>query len=149
MTSAQERLQQRKNDLLDEISDRFNAQQNFLLEKQKQIEEVNQILKRNITQAKDLTKSGNLRKLKPISEGLKEVNTKIQSGASVLDLGENYLAFDSKKGLEVFNKSLDEFGQIYSKGFLPAMLMFGNTEATVGHKATLAVEVCNHQGENV
>ena len=110
MKLAQERLEQRRIDLLNDISARFNAQQNTLLERQKQIEELNEMLNKNITQAKDLTKTGDLRMLKPIIESLKKVNKNIQSSSSDLELGENYLAFDPKKGLDEFDKSLCGLG---------------------------------------
>ena len=144
---AHEQLEQRRNNLLKDISDRFNAQQNFLREKQKQIDDLNKTLIENIIQAKDSVKAGNLRQLKPIGERLKKINEKMPSIPSGLDLGENYLAFDSKKGVDAFNKSLSELGQVYSKGFLPSMVVFGSTEAMVDNEVTVPVDVSNHHGE--
>ena len=138
---AHEQLQQRRNHLMNNISEQFNARQNTLLTKQKEIQETIDIIKSNITQAKTITKTGHLDKLKSINETLKEVNEKTQSISSNLDLGENYLAFDSKKGLHEFKKCLDSFGQIYSKGYLPSTVAFRSTEATAGHKATLTWDV--------
>ena len=144
---AHEKLEQHRDMLLNSILDQFNAQQIILQDKQGQIQEVRDMLNTNVTEATDLTKIGNLRKLKPIHERLRKLNEQTQFISSTLDLGANYLAFDSNKGLEEFNKSLGELGQIYSKGFLPSMVVFKCTEATVGHKVTLDVEACNHHGD--
>ena len=143
---AKEQLEQQRKSLLNNILEQFNAQQIILLDRQKQIKEVHAVVNKNITQAKDFTKTGNLRRLKHITENLKELHDKRGPFFSDLDLGENYLAFDSKKGLDEFNKSSVKLGEIYSKGFLPSMVKFGTTEATAGHSATLTVEICNHHG---
>ena len=149
MDLAREKLERRRDDLLRVILDRFSEQRNILLDKQKEIQNATETINKNITEAKTITKTGHLNKLKPISETLKKINEKTQSISSNLHLGENYLAFDSNKGLDGFVGSLGELGQTYSKGFLPSMVTFGSTEATAGHKATLTVEICNHHGDKL
>ena len=144
---AQEQLERHRKDLLKDILDCFNVQKNCLLDKQKQFQEVREMLNKNITQARDLTKIGKLRKLRPISKSLMKINEKTLSISSNLDLGQNYLAFDSKKGLDELGKTLDTLGRIYSKGSLPSIVVFGSTEATTDYKATVTVEVYDHHGD--
>ena len=147
MDQAHQQLEGHRNKLVYDILDRFNDQRNTLLDKQKEIQKATETLNKNITEAETITKTGHLNKLKPINETLKKVNEKTQSTSSGLHLGENYLAFDSNKGLKEFTRCLGELGQTHSKGFLPSVITFGSTEATAGHQARLAVEICNHWGD--
>ena len=149
MDLAREQLERRRDDLLHIILDRFSEQRDILLDKQNEIQEATETIKKSITEAKNVTKTGHLNNLKPISETLKKINEKTQFTSSSLHLGENYLAFDSNKGLEEFKKCLGEFGQTYSNGYLPSTVAFGSTEATAGHKATLTVEIRNHHGDKL
>ena len=142
-----EQLEQRRTYLLNDILERCNVQQNALLDRQKDILETIEIIKNSITRSKAIMKTGLLNKLKPINETLRKINESAQSISSSLDLGENYLAFDSTKGLTEYIECLNKFGQTYSKGLLPSTVTFGGTEATAGHQATLAVKIFNHQGE--
>ena len=146
---AHEQIDQRRADLMNQIMDQFHTQLNTLLDKQKQIQEDIKMLKKNIMDAKNLTQTGDLNGLKPISERLNSINEKMQSMSSNLHLGENYLAFDSDKGLDGFNKCLYTLGQTYTKGFLPTTIAFRGTEAKAGLKSTITVEVCDHQGDTV
>ena len=146
---AYEQLEQRKDDLMNDILDRFIAKLDTLLNKQKVIQEAAETIKSNIIRAKTITKTGHLYMLKSISETLKKFNEKTQSVPLNLDLGENYLAFDSTKGLNEFKKCLSDFGQAYSKGFLPSAVTLGSTDATAGHKTTHTVEICNHHGDKL
>ena len=147
--SSQEQLEQRRNDLVNQISDQFNVRQKSLLDKQEEIVLMNRALNDNINQAKRITKTGDLDELKPISESLRKINEKTNSISSDLDLGENYLVFDSNKGSAEIKHSLCNLGQVYSKGFLPSGIAFRNTKAKAGHKALLSVEVYNHHGDKV
>ena len=146
---AQEKLQQRRNDLKEQILNQFKAQQKVLLDEKNQIQEAITIINKNIIRAKKITKAGDVSKLKPICENLKEINEKTQSILTQLDLGENYLAFDSNKGLDEFNACLHTLGDIYSKGFLPSRIRFQGQEVMVGQKTTLTVELYNHQGDKL
>ena len=146
---AHEQLEKHKKYLLNSILDQVNTLRNALLDKQKEIEEVNKMLNININQAKNVTKTGNIRKLKPISERLKKVNDKTQAICVGLDLGENHLIFDSNKGIDEYNDCVSKLGQTHSKGFLPSSVAFKNTEATIGNEATLTVDVYNHHGDKI
>ena len=145
--STHEQLEQRKNDLVNDILHQFNVRQNALLHKQEQLEKANGILNDNIAQAKRITRTADLNKLRPISESLKEVNEETELISYNLDLGENYLAFDSNKGLKGFSNSLCTLGQIYNKGFLPSMIEFKSTSARAGHKTVLTMEVYDHRND--
>ena len=147
ITLAREKLEQRQNDLMKQTMNQFNTQQNALLDIQKQIQLDIDRLNENIDQAKNITETGDISKLKTIFEDLKKGNEKSQSNSSNLDLGENHLAFDSYQGLDEFNKSSSALGHIYTKGFLPSMIAFKSTTAKTGHTATLTVEVYNHHGD--
>ena len=140
---------QHRKSLLNIILEQLNAKLDSLLEKQGQIQEVNEMLNKDIDQAKDITKTGNLRQLKQVSENLKKASEKTQSIAKNLDLGQNYLAFDPKGGSDEFNKFVRDLGQVYTKGFLPAKVAFESREATAGHTVTLTVEVYDHHGDEV
>ena len=142
-----EQLEQRKNDLMNCILDQFKAKQTALLDKQKKIQEVNEALKENITKAKLITTNGDFSQLKCINESLKKV--KEESVSLGLDLGQNYLAFDSLKGMNAFKKSLCNVGKIYSKGFLPSTFAFRKGNAIAGHTTTYRVEIQSHHGEAV
>ena len=147
---AQEKLRQRRNDLKDQILNQFKAQQKVLLDEKNQIQEAITIINKNIIKAQKITKAGgDVSKLKPICESLKEINEKTESILTQLDLGENYLAFDSNKGLNEFNACLHTLGDIYSKGFLPSRIRFQSQEVKVGQKTTLTVELYNHQGDKL
>ena len=147
MKFAHDQIEQRKNDLMKHIANQFNVQHNALQDKQKQIQEAIDVLNKNITEAKNITKAGYVSKLKSITECLKKVNTETEAILSRLDLGENCLLFDSNKGVEEFNNSLSALGQVCTKGFLPSMSAFKDTEAKTGLTTTLTLEVYNHQGD--
>ena len=146
---AHEELEKHRNHLLNNILDRFKELWNILLDKQKQIQDVNETLNKNIAEAKFVIKTGCLRKLKPISESLKKVYEKTQSVSSGLDLGENHMAFDSNNGFEEYKNCLGKLGRVYSKGFLPSTATFRSTEATAGHKTTLTLNVYDHNGDEL
>ena len=147
--SSHEELEERRRNLVDLISDQFNVRHKVLMDKMEQIEEVNKILNDNVTEAKRITKTGDLDKLKPFSESLSKVNEQTKAISSNLDLGENYLIFNSNKGLDEFKHSLCTLGQVLTKGFLPSGVSFRNTKATAGHKAILSLEVYDHHGDKV
>ena len=140
-------IDQRKANLMNQILHHFNTQQNALLDKQKQIQEDIKMLKQNIMNAKNLIQTGDLDGLRPVSKRLNSINEEMRS--SNLDLGENYMAFDSNKGLDEFNNSLCTLGQVYSKGFLPTTIAFKGTELKPGQKSKITVEVCNHRSDTV
>ena len=144
---AHEELEKRSNELMTQLLDRFKEKQNALLDKQKDIKEENGLLSDTLIQAKQTAKAGNLAKLKPISDSLQTVNEKAQSIYSNLDLGENYLVFDSNKGSDEFNKCLGSLGQICTKGFLPSTIVFRSTGAKAGHKTKLTVDIYDHHGD--
>ena len=143
---AHKQLEQRKNELMEQILDRYNTQHNILLDKQKEIKHAVEMLNKNIGQAKSIMKTGNLSKLKPISESQKKIDESISSS---LDLGENFLAFDSNKGLDEFHKCLFTLGQIHSKGYLPSVIELRSTEATAGLQTTLGVDIYDHHGNKL
>ena len=146
---AQEQLEQRRNDLEHLILDQFKAKQKDLLDKQKQIQGIIETLNRDITHAENITKTGNLTKLRSISESLKDVNEKTQAISSRPNLGENCLEFDTNEGLDEFRKSLCTLGQIKTKGFVRMMIAPRSSNVTAGLKTTLTVEAYNHQGDKV
>ena len=146
---AHEQLDQRRTDLTHQILDQFDKQEDTLLDKTKGIQENIEMLKKNIINANNLIQTGNLTGLNPISEHLYNINEETRALSSNMDLGENYMAFDSNKGLEEFNNCLCTLGQVYTKGFVPTMIAFKGTEAKAGHTATIMVEVCDHQGDTV
>ena len=143
---AHAKLEQRRTDLMNLISDQFNELQKSLLEKQKQIKNAVKNISEDIIQAKNMIKTGDLSRLKTISDSMTKVNGEIQSTSSSLDLGENYLAFDANQGTDIFDKCLSTLGQVYCKGCLPNTIAFSSTEAKAGHKTKLTVEVYNHHG---
>ena len=146
---SHEQLEQRKSDANSQILVHFNAQQKALLDKQNQIQEViDQIYKHN-AQVKNITKTGDASKLKPICESLKVANEKTQSVLSRPDLGENYFSFDFKTGLDKFNEFLSALGQICCKGFLPTRIKFTGPDGKAGQQSMFTVEVCNHQGDKL
>ena len=146
---AHEELEKHRNHLLNDILDRFKELRNILLDKQKQIQEVNETLNKSIAEAKTVIKTGCLRKLKPISESLKKVYEKSQSVSTGLDLGENHMAFDSNNGFDEYKNCLGKLGRVYSKGFLPSTATFRSTEAMAGHKTTLTLNVYDHNGDEL
>ena len=146
---SHEQLEQRKSDANSQILVHFNAQQKALLDKQNQIQEaIDQIYKHN-AQVKNITKTGDASKLKPICESLKVTNEKTQSVLSRPDLGENYFSFDFKTGLDKFNEFLSALGQICCKGFLPTQIKFTGPDGKAGQQSMFTVEVCNHQGDKL
>ena len=144
---AHEQIEQHRTDLMNRLLQQFKTKQNTLLDKQKTIRKAVKMLKNSIIEAKNGTKFTDQRGLQPILESLKQLNKK--SISSSLDLGENYLAFDSNEGLDPLNQCLCHPGKISTKGFLPITIAFRGTEAKVGLKATLTVDVCDHQGHTV
>ena len=146
---AHEQLKQRRNVLKGQILDQFNAQQSTLLDKQNQLKEAISAINNKNAQSKNVTKGGNINKLKPICESLKEINEKNQSMLSDLDLGENYLAFHMSKGFDSFKECLNMLGEIHFKGFLPNKMRLNNLEAMAGQKSILTVEVYNHHGDQL
>ena len=144
-----EHLQQRRCELMNCILDQYDAKQSALLDKQTQIQEANEELHENITEAKYITMSGDLRQLKRINESLKKVKEETKSVSSSLDLGRNFLTFDSTKGIDAFKQSLHDIGQVYSKDFLPSTFAFRKGDAKAGETTTYSVEVQSHHGEDV
>ena len=146
---ANKQLEQRKNDLRNQILDIFNTQRDTLLEKQNQIQEATKILNKNITKSKTMTKTGDLGKLRSINESLKKVNENMLSDFSKLDLGDNYLELKADDGINELERFLCTLGKIHSKGLLPTKITFKSTEATAGLKATLTAEVYDHRGDKM
>ena len=146
---SHEKLEQRRNELNGQILDHFNVQQNALLDKQNQIQEAIELINKKKAQAKIITRTGDVSKLKPICESLKEVNEQTQSVLSKMDLGENNFTFDTNKGFDAFKGCLSTLGQIHSEGFLPTKMSFKNLAAKAGHKSVLSVEVYNHHGDKL
>ena len=142
---AHEQLEQRRNVLKGQILDQFNAQQNALTDKKNQIKEAITLINKTSAQAKNITKTGEINKLKPFCECLKEVNEKTLKFSN-LDLGENYFSFDATRGLDKFNECLCTLGQIYCKGSLPTRMRFKGPDSIAGQKSVLTVEVFNHSG---
>ena len=146
---AREQLEQRKNDLMNCILDQFNAKQTALMDKLKQIQEANELLNENITIAQHIITRGDLRHLKHISGNLKKVNEETKTISLSLDLGKNYLAFHSDKGIDEFKESFSTLGKVFTKGFLPSMISFRHVDAMAGHEATHKLEVYNHHGDKM
>ena len=144
--SAQEQLEQRRNHLVNRVLDQYDVRQKVLVDKHEEIKETNRVLNDNISQAKRITTIAHLNKLKPVGESLKKVNEKTKSISSNLDLGENYLVFDSSEGLDEFNKCVHGLGQVNIEGFLPSMITFKGVDAKAGCEAVLAADICNYQG---
>ena len=146
---AHEQLEQRKHDLRNEMLDSFGTKQNTLLDKQNEIQGTIKLITDNIIQAENTTKTGDVSKLKPICDSLKEVNEKIQSTLYDLDLGEDYLNFDSNKAFNEFTEWLCALGQPHYRGFLPTMIRLQALEVKAGLKAALKLDVLNHHGDKV
>ena len=146
---AHEQLEQRRLVLKGQILEQFNAQQSSLLDKQNQLEEAIKLINKNTAQVKNITKTGNINKLKQICKCLKQVNEKTQSTFSSLDPGENHFSFDATKGLDEFNECLCALGQIYCKGFLPTRMRFKGSDSIAGQKSVLTVEVFDHHGNKL
>ena len=146
---ANNELGQHKTVLTNQILQQFNTQKNYLLDKQRQIQTETEMLNKNITQAKTMTKTGDLRKLMPISESLKRDNEKIISVFSKMDLGKNFLAVDFDNAIDEFKKSLAPLGEVCFKGHLPTKIQFVSTEATAGLKATLTATLYDHHGDKM
>ena len=149
MKLAQQQQEKRRNDLINVIMDKFNTQQNVLLDKKKQMEEAIEMLDKSITQAKAKTKTGHQSNFKTMNECLKKTNDETQMNYFRLDLGESYFALDSNKGLDEFKKSLFSLGRIYTKGFLPTSIAFRSKGLIAGHTAEIKVEVHNHNGDQL
>ena len=120
-----EEMEKRSNDLMTQLLDQFNEKRNALLDKQKVITEENGLLNDTLMQAKRISKTGKLGKLKPISESLQKVNDKAQPVSSNLELGENYLAFDSNKGSDQGWRVSD--GTRFLPRYLPVNTVLGKT----------------------
>ena len=146
---ANKQLEQHKNHLRSQILDRYSTQRNNLLGIQKQVQEATKTLTKNMAQFKNVTKTGDLNDLKPISEILEKVNKEILTRFSRIDLGDNYLAFESNTGVYEFNRSLCTLGKIYSKGLLPTKVAFKYGELKSCYNATITAEVYDHHGEQV
>ena len=149
MNFAHKQLEQRRNDLRNEISDLFGRQRNALLDKQDEIRKTIKLINDNITQAKNTTQSGDVSQLKPICDSLKEANEKTQSALSHLDLGQDYLVFDTNRGYNEFTECLCTLGQAYYRGFLPIKIRFSALAIKEGHEADLHVEAYNHRGDKI
>ena len=59
------------------------------------------------------------------------------------------MAFDSKQGLDEFDKCLYTLGQVYTNGCLPNTIAVGNSEAKAGHETKLTVEAFDHHGNKL
>ena len=146
---AHEQLEQRKNVLKGQILYQYNAQLTTLLDKQNQIKEAIKLTNNKNAQSRNITKTDDINKLKPICESLKEINENNQSMLSELDLGESYLAFDTKKGFDTLKECLNMLGEIHFKGFLPSKMRLQNIAAKAACKSVLTVEVYNHHGDKL
>ena len=149
MELANKQLGQRKNDLRNLILDKFNTQRKTLIDKQNQIQESTKSLNENIAQAKTMTKMGDLCKLKPINESLRKVNEKMLSHFAQLDLGDNYLVFESDDGIDKLRDSLGTLGKIKSKGLLPTKITLTSTEAIAGLTTILTAVVFDHHEDKI
>ena len=146
---VREELEQRKNYLMNCILDQYNAKQAHLLDKFKQIQEANESLSANISKAKHITTTGDLRQLKHISESLKKVNEETKMCSLSPNLGSNYLVFDSGKGMDELKKSFSALGKVHIHGYLPSMISFRSIDAKAGYEATHKVDVYNHHGDKM
>ena len=149
MQLATKQLEERKSELQNAILNQFNALQNNLLKKQKRIQEATEMLNKNMTDAKTLTKSGDLTDLKPISDSLKKVNKNMLESFSKLDLGNNYLKFESNMRIDEFKRHLNNVGDIHSKNLLPTKIALKSRELRAGYIAILTAELYDHHGEQV
>ena len=142
-------LEQRKTDLRKEILDLFSTQQSALLDKQNEIQKTVKLIDEKITESKNTTQIGDVSKLKPICDSLKTVNEKLKSTLYHLDLGEDYLVFDSNKAFSEFTGCLCTLGQPHYRGFLPTMIRLKALEVKAGLKTELKLNVHNHHGDKI
>ena len=146
---AQEELEQHRNELLDQILDHFSIKEKALQQKQKRIQEEIDMFNQKLSEAKIMMKTGDLSKLKGINENLMVFNEKTSPDSQRLDLGENYIGFDSQQGADEFTKSACNLGRVYSKGFLPSSVVMRSSEAKVASQVGISLEVCNHHGDTL
>ena len=146
---AQEQLEERQNELRNEILDVFDTKQTALYDKQNEIQKIIKLINGNITQAINTTQSGDVSKLKSICNSLKNANEETRSVLSHLNLGEDYWVFDSNKAFSKLTEYLRTLDQPYIRGFLPTMFKLDALEAKVGRKTDLPVEAYNVHGDKV
>ena len=149
MQRSLKQIERRKLQLTKAILDHYNAQQEALLGKREQLHKAVKTLGENVSKSEKLVKTGVLSEVVSTNKMLKKAIEDTKSNFAMLDLGKNYLAFDSITGWEAFEESLCRFGQIYFKGFLPTSIGFKSKGAKAGHKAVITVELFNHRGDKV
>ena len=146
---ACKKLEKRQEMLIGSNEQQFNVIKNTLC-KQTTLQKANAILSNNLNQAKNLVKTGALNEVIAINQNLIDMAEEMPSEFADLDLGNNFISYDSKKGSEAFERSSCKLGEINIQGCLPAKVEF-KSEAVVctGQKCVTQVEVFSHNGEAV
>ena len=146
---AHKKLEERKQELIQSNEQQFTDKHNNLLGKQKPLQEAIDTITECITQAENLVKTGTLNEVIDVNQTLKTTTEQTQASLAELDLGENYVSFDSNKGKETFEESLNHLGEINIKGFLPTNMKLKDTDSRAGKKAGLALELLSYRGETL
>ena len=136
-----EKVEERKQQLIEINEQSFSEAHNFLLSMQKTQKEATEMINKNINLSEKLVKNGTL-------EEVIAINHKHTSPAGVIPLdlveleyGKTYSALNKSKGEEAFDRSLSHFGEITFKGFLPAKFAFQCEKARVGQNAEIQIKI--------
>ena len=146
---AHKKLEERQNQLMQSNEEQFNAMQNNLLGKQQPLQQVIDMLTKNIKRAEKLLKNGTLNEVIAINQTLMSNAKDVLSDFAKLNLGKNHITFNSDKGIDTFDKNLSELAEINVEGFLPGTFEVKCANATAGLKAEMQVKLFSHQGEQV
>ena len=144
-----EKVEERKQQLIEINKQSFSEAHNFLLSMQKTQKEAIDLINKNINLSEKLVKNGTLDEVIAINQKHTSPTEVIPLDLVELEFGKTCLALNKSKGREAFDSSLSHFGEITFKGFLSAKFAFHCKETSVSQNAELQIQLLCDQGKSL
>ena len=140
-------LEFRKLQLTKNVFDIYNKKQELLLQKTEDMSSGMKTLNNMISHCDKLVKVGPLAEIVSNKRTLNGNFTELKDKAENLDLGKNFLAYQSQTGVKAFEESVKLIGAIKSDSYLPTQMTFEPKEMIAGLKSTIIVKLFSYKGD--
>lgn len=142
-------LEFRKLQLAKTIFDLYNKKQESLLKLGEDVSIAMKHLSAPVTQCERLVKVGHLGEIVTVNRSIVKSVEDSKKSLRQIDLGKNYLTYDSITGMKSLEESICHLGNISSDGYLPIYAKFESEKLIACLPSTVVLQVFSHSNEKL
>ena len=146
--SLQQRLDECKEKVTNDILQHHQTEQNELLGKKRKFQETVKLLISDTTQSQKIVETGGINELKSCVEKLKEINENTRSDFKLFYQIRSCFASDVISS-GILNNNLCDVGERCLESNFPTSIQWTSNDATAGLKSVIVVELLNEAGDKV